>query len=530
MFLKIYDKVLEYVKNARGLVKKRPLLDKVIEALEANDSTVYLVSAPTGYGKTLISMSVSLHEFYQGFKTIVAYPLTSLIEEQVKIMKDLFRFHGLSGDLVGSRYMGSRESPYLIHPVTLTTIDTLSLTALGLSPEDVRKVLKNLYEYWFSNLGHYLFSWSSVYSSTFLVLDEFHLMYDSSKSLNFLRALVDLCESFGVKIILMSATLPKSFESLFSKLPKTGKIRFSKDEDPDFFGERASKKYRIELHYFNAKDKLIRILELLTRSEFRKALVVFNTVEDAINFYRLLSSKEDATVEKILIHSRFSAEDRESKISKLEELKKSGSKCVMVGTQSIEAGIDITSDLIISEIAPPISLIQRFGRFLRYDEKEGKAHIWVEDNELDSSAKYYKVYDKDLTKRTLDYLSSNSDVNLHISYDDLLNYVYYETPQINESLISEFRSILWELLEPSKSALKLLIKLEGSFVREGVNVTVTSEDGVDVNVSYDYLMSLKKRGLCRDCPKDEFDAVIRSLSGEKFRVYVKYDREVGLYG
>lgn len=527
MLRETYDKVLAYIKKKRGTIYERPLLINTLEKLENSGKKNFLINAPTGYGKSLISMSVALHEFYQDSKTIIAYPLRALIEQQLLDIKEMFAFHGISKDFVGARHMGSKESIYLVHPITLTTVDTLSLTAMGLSPEDVSKVYSSMWGSWFSNLGHYLFSWSSIFASTYLILDEVHLMYDSSKSLSFLKFLMNLCELTGVIMIFMTATFPKKFESVLSPR-KIERVGFSRDDDPEFYDERNSKKYRIELLYLKKSDKLSKIREVLMSNDFKKALVIFNTVEDAVSFYRLIDGK------KLLIHSRFTNEDKKTKISELGKMMNSDEKYVVIGTQAIEAGVDVSSDLIITEISPPISLVQRFGRFLRYNERFGKAFVWIEEDVLnDENSDSYKVYDKELVKRTLNYLSSNNDVNLHISYDDFMNYVYLEEPRVNnEKLIKELMEVMLDLLRPTHSAMELFLKMEGSFVREGSNFTVVSEDEsgfeVELNVSFDYIYKLRMKGLCDNCPENAREALERSLKGEKFRVYVRYNKEVGL--
>ncbi|MEM2409758.1 MAG: CRISPR-associated helicase Cas3' [Thermofilaceae archaeon] len=521
MLLEAYDRVLAYVRSSKGAAARRPLQVKALERIEGSGRDSFLVCAPTGYGKSLITMSIALHEFLQDSKVIAAYPLRALIEEQVSDMKKLFSFHGICSEFVGARHMGSRESPYLVHPVTLTTIDTLSLTALGLSPEDTGRVFRKVSGSLFGSLGHYLFSWSSVFSSSFIIMDEIHLMYDSSKSLSFLRALMDMCEDTGVRTILMTATLPRKFEGVLPR-GKVERLGFSRDDDPEFYGERSSKKYRVELLYLKSGEKLSRIREVLAKSDFRRALVVFNTVEDAVSFYKLLEGR------KVLLHSRFTEEDKRDKLRRLKELQDLGEKHVVVGTQAIEAGVNISSDLIVTEVAPPISLVQRFGRFLRYAEKSGRAFVWVEEDSLDSESEVYKVYNKELVKRTLDYLNSNSDVNLHISYDDFMDKVYLEEPRVDYDIIRKMRVILTDLTRPSTSALKLFIRLEGSFVREGSLFTVVSENGYEVNVSFEYLYRQKRMGLCDDCPEDVYEALIDSLAGRRFHVHVGYDREVGL--
>lgn len=541
MLLDTYRKeVLDYFNkslNKRGdAIGEKPLITEALKKIdEASDRNFFLVNAPTGYGKTFISMSIALHEFKRSAKTIIAYPLRALIEEQAKKIKGLFESRGIGGNFVGVRYMGSRESPYLVHPVTLTTIDTLSLTAMGLSPEDMNNIYQSMRDSRYTNPGHYLFSWSSVYSSSFIVLDEVHLMYDSDKSLGFLKALMDLCELMGVKMVLMTATFPSKFESvLYGK--KVEKVKFDKDIDPQFYEERISKKYSIDLLPLKETNKLDKIKDILGKNEFKRALVIFNTVEDAVNFYKKIKN-EVINREIVLLHSRFTNEDKKNKIDKLEELMNNRKEFIVVGTQAIEAGVNISSDLIITEATPPLSLVQRFGRFLRFnDEKEGKAFIWYEEDKLDKTDLYYKVYNGDLVRRTVDYLSGNKDLNLHVSYEDFINNVYDEEPQVKHDIVNELEIILLDLLEPTKSAMKLFLKMGGSFVREGSIFTVITKDGKEVSVSFDYLKRLKGRGLCKaykdkeegECPDNEYDALMASLEGYEFRVDVPYDSEVGL--
>lgn len=515
MFLEAYNKVIAYeAKRKRGEVIRRPLQIKALEMLENEDSNIYLVNAPTGYGKSVISMSVALREFERDSKVIIAYPLKTLIEEQVDKMKEMFDFHNINKQYIGARHAGLQESLYLVHPVTLTTIDTLSLTAMGLSPEDIKSVIEGF------NLGHYLFSWSSVYTSSFIVLDEVHLMYDSTKSLSFLNVLMDLCESTGVKTLLMTASFPKIFEKALTR--KMNKIIFSRDEDANFYNERLSKKYRIELKYLQEKNKLQKIKEILESNDFKRALVLFNTVKDAVEFYKLINGK------KILLHSRFTEEDKKSKIEELKKMKISNDRYIVVGTQAVEAGIDISSDLIITEIAPPISLVQRFGRFLRYEEREGKAFVWVAEEKLDNEKSFYTVYIKDLVKRTLNYLSNNGDLNLHVSHDEFMNAIYIEEPYVDNKLIQSFLNIFNNLLNPSESAIKKFIEQGGSFVRDGSFYTVVTENNYEVIVSFDYLTELIEKGLCLNCPKRKEEILKRSLMGDKFKVRVNYDKELGL--
>lgn len=531
-----YEAVDKYFKNKYfSRYKHRPFLRYIVERLEQLESDERIfVTAPTGYGKTALSMVISLNSLMNGYKSIVSYPLKALVEDQAIKFKEFYKLliPNLKEEIIGVRMMGVRESSYLIHPVTLSTIDTLSLTAIGISPEDVSRVFESLHDSIHKSLGHYLFSWASVWLST-IVLDEVHLLYDTSKSLSFLAAMLWISSQVGNQLIFMSATMPKNFIQFikdvirgFTPCVKIEELSMKRDDDPSFYEERLGKKYKINLEPLKSENKFERIQSFLTSSKFRKALVVFNTVEDAIKFYQSIPNTD-----KILIHSRLTEEDKRKRVN---EIRSEDSSCrVIISTQVVEAGLDVSTDLIITEVAPPNSLVQRFGRFLRREGEKPSDHdrcayIWYEEDELDSGKRYYKVYDVDLVKETVNYLSKNQDLNLHIDYEDFLNSIYTETPQINKSLLRKIKDIWFNPSTASESAIRLLLEMEGSLVRDGALFTVVTEDGVELVVDYNFLSRRCISNELTKCPKDVRDALIKSLKGAKFTVRGTYDKEIGL--
>jgi hypothetical protein len=220
-------------------------------------------------------------------------------------------------------------------------------------------------------------------------------------------------------------------------------------------------------------DKFERISEWIKigmRDGFRRAIVVFNTVNEAIEFYRFVRENLDLRKDRILLlHSRFSGKDREAKMRRIEELR--NEEYLLVSTQVIEAGVDISSDLFVSDLAPASSLIQRLGRFLRYGgEQEGRAFLWYEEGD---GEKYKGVYDIDLFERTLYFLEGN-DVRFHDpeSYQALLDSVYDESSfNLKPRDVNELISI-GSILESSYRAIEKFIELEGSFVRDSTLVPV----------------------------------------------------------
>ncbi len=464
-----------YLERVLGTLPKkedRPFLNFAVE--KVGKSGIIVVEAPTGYGKSVISQTVALSALEEGLKCIIAFPLRSLLEDQVSKFRSMLSKLGHDEGNVGVRYMHHPESKYLLRPISLTTVDTFSLTLFGIAPEDLEVALGYYDGTLTRSMGHYLFSRSMALLSD-VILDEVHLVSDMTKSLSFLIALIWIAAGHGMRLILMSATIPKALEELLRREGENIGLEFAKfSENPDnrFLEERRAKKYDFSLEKLD-NGKFEKILEWLKEGRkegFRRSIVVFNTVSEAVKFYEI--ARERLDVEKsrmLLIHSRFTEEDKEEKRRRIEELKKLD-EYLIVATQVIEAGVDISSDLFISDLAPASSLIQRLGRFLRYDEKEGKIYLWYEDEKRE---KYKGVYYLDLLEKTLEFLEEKS-VKFHDpeSYQPLLNSVYDESSfSLRGSDIREFISIQSTLKNPDM-AVEKFIECEGSFVRESSLVPV----------------------------------------------------------
>lgn len=93
-------------------------------------------------------------------------------------------------------------------------------------------------------------------------------------------------------------------------------------------------------------------------------LVVVNRVDRAQQLFQQLE-KAKHPAERFLIHSRFRATDRhEHQTAALDEstIDRNGQGRIIVSTQAIEAGVDLSATTLISELAPWSSCVQRFGR------------------------------------------------------------------------------------------------------------------------------------------------------------------------
>jgi CRISPR-associated endonuclease/helicase Cas3 len=116
-------------------------------------------------------------------------------------------------------------------------------------------------------------------------------------------------------------------------------------------------------------------------------LVILNRVDRARKLFMAIekNSKGKALPEQVLIHSRFRPIEREELAEKLNNI---GEK-IIVATQAVEAGVDISARTLITELAPWSSLVQRFGRCNRSGEfnKSGGADVfWIDLDTKDEKA------------------------------------------------------------------------------------------------------------------------------------------------
>ncbi len=101
--------------------------------------------------------------------------------------------------------------------------------------------------------------------------------------------------------------------------------------------------------------------------EAERAIIYANTVGRAISYYRSLE-RED----KALYHSKFTRPDRsriEDRI--LEMLSEGGSGGVAVMTQVGEMSLNVTCDVMVTDLCPIDRLAQRTGRMKRYANRDG---------------------------------------------------------------------------------------------------------------------------------------------------------------
>ncbi|PQO25816.1 hypothetical protein C5Y96_23710 [Blastopirellula marina] len=166
----------------------------------------------------------------------------------------------------------------------------------------------------------------------------------------------------------------------------------------------------------------------------RMTLVIVNRVESAIEIHDSLSkliAKQDDTLELHLVHSRFRGRERQAwpeaclsrNASTADDVNR-----IIVATQVVEAGVDISATTLITELAPWGSLVQRFGRAARYG---GTANVVVVDPQL--KAKDSLPYEENDLSAAAEAISKASDVSL-AELSELEGNLKQDTPELYQRL------------------------------------------------------------------------------------------------
>jgi CRISPR-associated endonuclease/helicase Cas3 len=106
-----------------------------------------------------------------------------------------------------------------------------------------------------------------------------------------------------------------------------------------------------------------------------RTLIICNTVDRAVAVHALLAAEKLEGCDLLLLHSRFRPPERKVQMERLKatDLATFPKGQIVVATQVVEAGVDVSSGILCSEIAPLASLVQRLGRLNRAGEFKDSA-------------------------------------------------------------------------------------------------------------------------------------------------------------
>jgi CRISPR-associated endonuclease/helicase Cas3 len=339
-------------------LQDRKAIRETIETLEEGHNVI--LKAPTGYGKTTLTKvlaNATIHGQYFD-RVIHVLPLRAIVQDLYNKLKKDSESGVIKTKSIAAQDMDYSDSPFFMKKVTVTTLDTFVLNLFKLPAVEVKNVFKNYG-------SHYELSRGMIYSSI-VIFDEFHLLGEEGRPLTVGLASIKSLTDAGVPVVVMSATIDKNLEDLIKKYGRDFKVV----EDPNFAIKR-----EITVRKISTQEVLDDAVNQFKKG--KRVLVVFNTRAEAVEFYKKVKAEG---VNPVLIHSKFNKNDRVEIVKRIVE---EGARFV-ISTQVIEAGVDTSFDVLITEASPASNLIQRAGRVARYGGV-GEVHVFPFSG---------KVYDK----------------------------------------------------------------------------------------------------------------------------------------
>ncbi|MDW8074055.1 MAG: CRISPR-associated helicase Cas3' [Nitrososphaerota archaeon] len=476
----------------------RPLLDKALSLLDdgARDGarTLIFLEAPTGYGKSTLSLAIYVAikkgRLDLGQRIIHVLPMRSIgthmhgrMQKYIQKLKEA-GFPVMESE-VGLQQMSSPGSPMLCKKFVITTLDTFVSSLYKIPPVELKKLLTKGY-------AHYEVPRGCIYSAT-VVFDEFHLFISSDSIVNgkskmltsALAGIIGLLE-IGVPIIISTATLPKLIKE---KIKEEVETAFEEDlyvsEITPSQSDLEFRKRKIKVESIGEEDRVGKIVE--AAEERRRVLVMANTVKNAVEIYYSLRKKG---IKSVVIHAKMIEAEKRRRLSYVEQ-----SPCVVVSTQIFEAGVDMSFDTLVTEAAPPDSLIQRSGRVARYG---GCGEVFVYP--LSEGGK--SIYAEELVEKTIKKLSEVGELSQRLLeiYDE-----YVGTQLIERNLFNQLRLID---VYPSFSAdvAKRVWEAYCGFVREGEMIPVVPRAHVKNFIKE----PRERRNLIFTIGDDEFRRLLKS--------------------
>ena len=191
---------------------------------------------------------------------------------------------------------------------------------------------------------------------SYLVFDEFHLL-DSKLSMKttigMLRLLNNLC-----RVCIMTATLTDEYILFLKNALTNFEVVSIKDFQEDVNQIKSlipavDKTVKKSIHIC---DGCLNAQQILAKHK-NKTIVICNRVETAQRLFLELKAHKSGRTKLLCIHSRFFDKDRKRKEAEIKEWFGKRSTCrdvILVSTQVIEAGMDISSDVMFTEISPII--------------------------------------------------------------------------------------------------------------------------------------------------------------------------------
>lgn len=326
------------------------------------DGQNLVLTAPTGAGKTWAALFPFLYarKQKQGFADRVIYclPLRTLASSLYESTKQKLERPDLKSilNIKTTLQMGNQPyDPLFQGDIIFTTIDQLLSAYIGF-PFGTSKAAANIP--------------AGALIGAYVVIDEFHLLSYTEALPTFLDMMKRLHPY--TRFLLMTATSPEPVVSALVKHFDGMSVELQSAE----LNRLSTRKRRLY-----CRDKRMSGQDIADRHQGGRTLVIVNEVKRAQSLYFELTSilqSQGRPIEVRVLHSRMFPKHREEMESWVTQAfsRDSEKEAILIATQVVEAGLDISATLLLTDLCPANALLQRVGRCARFVNQEGTVEVY----------------------------------------------------------------------------------------------------------------------------------------------------------
>ena len=349
------------------------LRNRFLKEIESNPNIskknkFYSITAPTGIGKTFGCMAFAerLKAMFPEKRGRIIYclPYTSIIDQNYDEFEKVIQHSN-------PRY-NERPTRYLLKHHHLTQKKVTNRIDEKYTYKDYMDD-RLLVESWqsamvvttFVQVFHTIIGYTNRFLKKFhnvinsiVILDEVqNIDPDFHKLIK--TAFKVLGERFNTYFVLVTATQPKILDSL-KMVPVVDEDRYM---TADLFN-----RVRLSIKLSPTTPEIF-CSDFTTTFKDDNCLIVVNTIKCAQQIYRLLNKKHsEKDVKYYCLTTRLTPKDRKKYISEIKHRLGNGQETIVVSTQLIEAGVDLSFKTVYRDLGPVDSIIQVAGRCNRNGE------------------------------------------------------------------------------------------------------------------------------------------------------------------
>jgi CRISPR-associated endonuclease/helicase Cas3 len=374
---------------------------------------VFSLAAPTGAGKTFMMLALAreIIERDGPHRLIYALPFLSITEQVEDVTEEVFgelseHIRRVDSKGQNERLKNLQEQLEGGDPDAFEKMRAEQFATETFDHPFIITTFVRLFEALVSNRNAELLKLPNFQQSIFLI-DEIQAL--PPRLYGFFVALLDaFCEMHDAYAVISTATMP-NFE-LLEEARHDVETFFPDYEAPpshdllsaEYFDNELFDRYRVE-----GEESPLSLDELAgrLRDESESVLVILSTIDDTRDLYKKLEGTVDAHVE--LLNTHFTPEDRRAKIERCDRItdpdeEGDADRVILISTQLIEAGVDISFPVLYRDVCPVPSVVQSAGRCNRNGEAEGKGRVVLFELRRNEQSRANLIY-RGRDKSFLDY-------------------------------------------------------------------------------------------------------------------------------